>query len=261
MAAHTPYYFDAHYYSTVKLAQLAAANAKDKNDEARTSSSLAQAFEAGGMTPQSHYETYGRREGLNPNPYFNEYEYIRAKTAQLNSIGAKDSAGKAYTPENLTALLDSTNLLPVEHYERYGKYETDAKGHLINPSNVFDANAYLSAKLWDVWTSGAEVNGKEGEAVSMADLVAAMKASGMSPVTHYSLYGAEETYLYSFYAQTVPMSQRVPEDPERAVTGDAAPANYSPATPAPKDVVVPSLPPSLRTWVRSFTAPRGTLLS
>src|SRR5574344_2723585 len=78
-------YFDEAYYLKSKLAQLNSVGEKDSNGNAYTLSTLRQAIIDANMTLETHYQQYGSGEGLNPNPYFNEVEYLQAKLNQLNS--------------------------------------------------------------------------------------------------------------------------------------------------------------------------------
>lgn len=235
------YYFDETYYLNVKLAQTKATGQKDSDGKDFTVNSLKQALQKSGFTPQSHYENYGAKEGLNPNPYFNESEYLQAKLQQANSLGQTDPSGKPFTLTTLRAAITASGMTPAEHYEQFGAYESDKDGNYINPSNAFDANAYFIAKLAQVRGSGETVNGKTGNDIKVADLVNAIKGAGMSPVTHYSAYGAKEVGTSKIaLVQTVPVEQRVPNDEARDETGDFVPTNYNPATPAPKSVSKPA---------------------
>ncbi len=239
-----PYAFDQDHYLASKLAQLHSAGALDASGAEYTAETLLQAVAAGGMTPQTHYERFGRFEGLNPNAYFNENEYLSAKLKQLQSLGAKDGKGAGYTLDSLKQAITDAGLTPAEHYELYGAYETDAGGRYINPSNAFDANAYFSAKLLQMRKSGATLNSHKGAGITMDDLLSAMRDSDLSPVSHYILYGAKEAAAANLaMVQTVPMAQRVANDPGRdGITGETVPANYNPATPAPESVTAPSAP-------------------
>ena len=158
-------FFDESYYLKSKLAQLESVGEKDANGNAYTLDSLKQAISDAGMIPETHYQTYGRTEQLNPNAYFNEAEYLIAKTMQVNSI-AQDGRTN-WTVDEVKAAIEDIGLTPAEHYEVYGGHETDAKGNLINPSNAFDANAYVAAKLYQLQTSGTEEEKAEQRALAL----------------------------------------------------------------------------------------------
>jgi hypothetical protein len=229
------YCFDESYYLQSKLAQLKHADAKNAS---YTLDDLKKALQKDNLTAELHYELYGRSEGLNPNAYFNEAEYLAAKVNQLNS-----TTGQTWTVGMLKNVLQGYNLSAEEHYARYGAYETDKDGNFINPSNAFDANAYWTAKLGQVRESGENVNGKVGAFITIDDLVQSFKAAGLSPVKHYVQYGHSETGTAAApnpLVQLVPMGQRVAYDPNREkVTGEVLPGNYNANTPAPKGVANP----------------------
>ena len=106
----------------------------------------------------------------------------------------------------------------------YGGARNRRQGeNLINPSNAFDANAYVAAKLYQLQTSGTEEEKAEWAGKTAADVVAAIAENGMSPVSHYEMFGATEANAGDVpLVQTVPVAQRVENDPARAeVTGDA----------------------------------------
>lgn len=111
-------FFDESYYLKSKLAQLESVGEKDANGNAYTLDSLKQAISDAGMTPETHYQTYGRTEQLNPNAYFNEAEYLIAKTMQVNSI-AQDGRTN-WTVDEVKAAIEDIGLTPAEHYEVYG---------------------------------------------------------------------------------------------------------------------------------------------
>ena len=180
------YPFDANYYLQSKLAQLKNTGEKDANGNEYTEASLLQVLNNFELTPQQHYEQFGQFEGLNANPYFNANEYLQAKVRQLNSF---NQDGDQWTVKELSDLLTSLNLTPIEHYVRYGALETDANGNYINPSNAFDVNAYFSAKLYQLRDTGETVNGRKGPAITMDDLIGVFKGYGISPVEHYIQYG------------------------------------------------------------------------
>jgi hypothetical protein len=133
--------------------------------------------------------------------YFDAAFYLQAKANQLASLGGTDAGSRSYTARSLEALLASLGMTPEEHYEAYGAYETFADGSHISPSALFDADAYFQNKLTQLITMEPE------HGWTMPELVETMRASGMSPVTHYLRYGMEEergsgTCLYSPWDST-----------------------------------------------------------
>ena len=226
-------YFDQSYYLRTKIAQLNSINYKPSGGGAWTEEKLVQELADAGFTPLEHYLAAGRAEGLGPNAYFNEKEYLAAKANQLNSLKINGKTGWT-AEEALDAILAAGFSSPAEHYERHGAFETDAEGNYINPSNAFDANAYWSAKLLQVQRSGMAVGGKTGAAISLDDMTAVFSQSGLSPVSHYSNIGAGEANETGIaYVQTVPSGQRVPGDAYRETLGECVPANYGSNTRAP----------------------------
>lgn len=230
-------YFDESYYLKAKLAQLKGST--DANGNAWTEASLKSAISDLGMTPEMHYEAFGRGERLNPNPYFNESEYLSAKLKQLESVGDKGPNGNGWTLNSLAKAISDLGLTPAQHYEMVGAYETNANGTLINPSNAFDANAYFSAKLAQMQAKGESLGDKPASALTVAEVVAAVKAAGISPVTHYEAFGAQEAGAQGVpLVQTVPVTQRVTNDTAgRAITGENVPGNYNPASAGPAAAV------------------------
>ena len=231
--------FDEAYYLDTKLAQLRSAGITDAEGGKFTLTTLREAIADAGMTVKEHYARYGRSEGLNPNAYFNEKEYLEAKLRQLQSTEPEVD----HTMESLLSALDGADLSPLEHYARYGAYETDANGLFINPSNAFDANAYYQAKLLSLHGSDFSVNGHSGRDITMTDVLDAFRSGELSPVAHYLAYGAMEVTANGLpLVQTVPVSQRVPNDIFREALGEIVPTNYNPATPAPESVSTPQAP-------------------
>lgn len=229
------YYFDEAYYISAKLAQMASIGTPMTELELRS------AIEAASMTVQEHYEMFGRQEGLNPNVYFNEYEYLQAKTAQLNSVGEPNRYGDGpWTVEQTLQAITDVGMTPAEHYVRYGAFETDAKGNFINPSNAFDANAYYVAKLYQLQHTDPEGGW------TLENMLEAFQQAALDPIDHYVAFGADEADAAGIaFVETVPMEQRVSNDPVRDnVTGHTVPANYNHATPPPDDTGVLPLKPA-----------------
>ena len=212
------YYFDEEYYIAAKLAQLKSVNEKSPyTGEMYTREGLDRAIQEAGFTAQEHYERHGRFEGLNPNPYFNEAEYLLGKLRQLQSTETQSN----WTLAKLQDALEDANLTPLEHYERYGAFETDAEGNFINPSNDFNANYYYEQKLSLCRLDGETVNGKSGYNITLNDLTSAFEAAGLSPVNHYSQYGWYEASEHQTTLKwNVRWDDRVADDPSRELIGD-----------------------------------------
>ena len=228
-------WFDEAYYLKAKLAQLKAVGEKDGNGNDYTLTTLKKAIADNGMTPEEHYNAYGRSEGVNPNAYFNEAEYLQAKLEQLHSVNETDAHGNPYTLTTLKEAIANIGLTPAEHYELYGSHETNKDGTLINPSNAFDANAYAAAKLHQLQHGTAEERAAWADKTP-ADVMDAIRDAGMSPVTHYMTYGAAEANAGKVpMVQTVPSEQRVANDPHRDDFGQNVPSNYNAPTPAPSE--------------------------
>ena len=183
-------YFDETYYLQSKLAQLESIGQSKRPDGAPwTETNLKAIMRDQGMTPQEHYLRYGRAEGLNPNPYFNETEYLQAKTDQLNSVQELKPGANTFsvwTVADTLKAITNAGMIPAEHYERYGCYETDSMGRYIDPSNVFDTQRYWFHKLVQLDTT--DPNGDW----PMEKMLEAFKTAGLSPVSHYMHYGKDE---------------------------------------------------------------------
>ena len=220
------FYFDRNYYLNAKVAQLRHEGYKaDAEGTEYTAEILLKVLAEQGLSLRDHYLLFGRAEGLNPNPYFNESEYLAAKANQLFSLGIKNGA-EYFTPRTLLAFMLASGMTPLEHYETYGAFERDSSGRFINPSNAFDANAYYLSKLM--------LMQRADHTATLDGLVEALQLGNMTPVTHYALFGAAEaTAALSALVQTVPSGQRVINDTMREVVGDTTPSNYNPPTPAP----------------------------
>ncbi|MDL2238291.1 Ig domain-containing protein [Christensenellaceae bacterium OttesenSCG-928-K19] len=221
------YDFNESYYLQQKLAQMKAEGMLNGDVEYTEATAKALLIQQYGSV-QNHYEQQGRKEGLNPSPYFNEYEYLQAKANQMNSL--KLDGRTNWTAEDAAKSIAAVGLLPVEHYEQIGAFEKDADGSFVNPSNAFDANAYWSAKLLQLQTAEPDAGW------TLKKLLDSFQAISFSPVSHYIKAGEREAKASGIpFVQTVPMGQRVPNDPEREKWSDVVPGNYNPATPPPTD--------------------------
>ena len=197
-------FVDEDYYLEVKLKQCMATGQKDANGNDFTIDTLRQAIFDAGMTIESHYKQCGRNEGLQPNEYFNENEYLLSKLNQLNS-----TEGKTWTLAELKETIANAGMIPAEHYEKYGCIEKDGNGNYLNPSNDFDTTTYYTQKLALLQAEDPSWAGK-----SIDDVAAAIHNADMSPVSHYKDYGKAEAEVSG-----IELVGEVPED--RKVDTDA----------------------------------------
>ncbi|MBO4369058.1 MAG: hypothetical protein J5803_03035, partial [Desulfovibrio sp.] len=224
--------FNEDYYIASKLAQLAANHETDSNGTPYIATTLRQAIHKAHMTVKQHYDRYATKENTSANSYFNTQEYLNAKLAQLNST---HEGNKTWTMSMLKQALQKVGLTAESHYHKYGSFEYDADGKLINPSNAFDANAYVAAKLAQLQATDQAHWGNK----TAKDVVNAIHRCGMDIVEHYERYGAKEANAAEIaMAQTVPVVDRVANDPLRAISGENVPTNYNPSTKAPYDVKI-----------------------
>ena len=224
------------YYLTAKLKQVHAVGEKDPDGNEYTMDTLLEALDRAGLTPEEHYAAWGRVEGLNPNAWFNSVEYLYAKTNQVNSV--KQDGRSDWTVDDVLQAMNAEGMTPLEHYQRYGAYETDTNGFAINPSNSFDANGFFAAKLSHlVATDYVSPDGVPAAQMTAADVLQIFQDNSLTPIDHYTLYGANEVNADGIaMVQTVPVAQRVTNDAFRAEIGEINPTNYNPASPALKGV-------------------------
>ncbi|QCQ21338.1 beta strand repeat-containing protein [Desulfoglaeba alkanexedens] len=186
--------FDEAYYLEAKLAALQADPEYADEWANKTTDDLETFMADLGLTPETHYNLYGWKEGLNPNEYFDQNEYKLAKAKQMVDDGLYDSMQDA-----LDAFEEAWAQDPYQHYLQYGAEEG------INPSNDFDASAYLEAKLADLQADPQYAEEWAGKTV--ADVQAAIEASGLTPLTHYLAFGKDE----GLTAPEVPVDEQVDE--------------------------------------------------
>ncbi len=126
-----------------------------------------------GFTPESHYATWGHREGLSPNPYFDPAEYVQAKAVDMRKKWGYPNV------ETARAIFKSSwDKDPYLHYIFWGA------GEGINPSNNFDEGLYLTDLLawmqsYGIWTQR-----------TVDDLRTYLSHQGMTVIDHYLNHGA-----------------------------------------------------------------------
>lgn len=172
----TPEWFDDDYYFAAKLAAMKSQN------PAYTAEQLSTAFRASGFVGDEglyrHFTAWGQQEELSPNSLFDSGQYYIAKTAQFY--------GKQSVSENevqtVKGLIHNAGMNAWSHYTAYGAAEG------VDPSNNFDSDAYLTAKL-------AQVRQAESPGMTMQGLNAALAACGLTPLSHFLCYGKDEGFI------------------------------------------------------------------
>ena len=212
-----PKWFDKNHYAMTKLASLRA------NDFTTTAARMEAAFAASGFIGDEgllrHFLAYGHKEDLSPNLLFDAEQYYIAKTSQV--YGKKIvNHGEVQSIKNA---IHNAGMSAWTHYERYGAVEG------IDPSNNFNSEKYLSAKL-------AHVRQVEGPNYTMDNLKAAIASGGMTPLTHFLLYGQGEGFIQDQTQLAVNTPISVTNDPPPVVTPE------QPVIPQPP-VTNPTAPP------------------
>src|SRR5690606_21817972 len=127
-----PEWFNEQYYLETKLAQLQASGSTDFT----TADQVREAIEGAGLTAYEHFNNFSLQEGTSPSPYFNTYEYLRGKVAQLNAVPGGPTGWDV--EKVMTAFKAAGFTSAWDHFNAFGMDED------INPSNGFDMSAYLN---------------------------------------------------------------------------------------------------------------------
>jgi len=174
-----PAWFDEYAYLSSKLNQLTASG----ETKYTTVNQVKTAILAAGFTSTyQHFAAYSLAERTNPNDYFNTNEYLAAKAVQL---------GGTWTAEKVALAIQNAGYSNAyEHFLQWGWKEG------VNPSNAFDVSNYLESKAAQ---SGLTVE----------QVTAAMTAAGLDPISHYLLYGKNETGVT---VTAVPTAEQVAAD-------------------------------------------------
>lgn len=188
--------FDKTYYLNAKLAQLE--DTPETSDEwaGKSADALDDALRNDyGLTAEEHYQQYGFQEGLAPNAFFDPQQYIQAKATSLFNDDTRDYTSIDAAAE---AFVDVWNGNVYQHYLQYGADEG------INPSQAFDASAYLEEKLVALQIAG------ETQYQSVGDVRAAFDAAGLTPLGHFIEYGREEGLSAPEVAPDLPETDPTP---------------------------------------------------
>lgn len=188
----TPAFFDYETYMTNKLAQVQNADPAAGWTMSKLMDSFAQNGFVGADGAYAHFVQFGSAEEVAPNADFNANEYYAAKAAQF--YGVEPKAVTEFQIANVKQIITSNGMNAWTHYQQFGSAEG------VNPSNAFDADAYLAAKavaMGDGWTAE-----KVAEAI---------KGNGMTVLEHYLQYaGTGENEVAKGATYPVPDDQKVP---------------------------------------------------
>ena len=218
-------FFDESYYLRSKLTSL---KANDSRYVSWSAEQMKQSIENSGKSLEEDFNENSASEGTSPNSYFNTNEYLAAKARQMNSIHKDERTD--WTAEQVAEEFKKEGVSAYEYYHEKGSFETDINGNLVNPSNAFDANGYVQAKLAQLQILDSAQYGS----MNAMDVVAAIKQAGMDLVSHFAYYGAKEASRDNVpMVQTVSVSDRVVNDSLRSAMGENVPGNYNAPSKAP----------------------------
>ena len=202
-----PTWFDYEFYMGAKLAQM------QKADPAGnwTTGKLVDAFAQNGFFGEDgayeHFVQFGANEDVAPNADFNASEYYAAKAAQF--YGVEPSAVTELQIANVKAIIAENGMNAWTHYVQYGSDEG------VNPSNAFDADAYLDAKTAALVAAGEKQ--PDGSEWTPEAVQKAISDAGMTVLEHYLQYaGTGEGEVAQGVTFPVPDDQKVPAE----VTGN-----------------------------------------
>ena len=198
-----PTWFDYEFYMGAKLAQM------QKADPAGnwTTGKLVDAFAQNGFLGEDgayeHFVQFGANEDVAPNADFNASEYYAAKAAQF--YGVEPSAVTELQIANVKAIIAENGMNAWTHYVQYGSDEG------VNPSNAFDADAYLDAKTAALVAAGEKQ--PDGSEWTPEAVQKAISDAGMTVLEHYLQYaGTGEGEVAQGVTFPVPDDQKVPSN-------------------------------------------------
>lgn len=147
-----------------------------------TPEQVSEAFAQAGITASQHFLMYGYDEGLAPNGYFNADQYATSKAAAAGiTVDEFKAAWKAAS--------GSDNLYL--HYVDYGAFEEG-----VSPSDGFDDAKYYQSKA-------DQLTATTGTTWTAAQVEASIKEAGLNAISHYQLYGKDESLSYTPTSQGI----------------------------------------------------------
>ena len=176
--------FDTDTYMANKLAQL---NRTQEGGKSWTMADVQKAFAENNLTPEQHYQLYGKSEGVSPekanSSTFNTDTYLQNKTNQLNQI--KQDGRSNWTVADTRNAIAENGMTAQEHAKRYGNNE-GVLGY--GDYTGFNTAAYLQNKTDQL--NQIKQGGRSNWTVE--DTKKAIAENGMSPLEHYINYGLSE---------------------------------------------------------------------
>ena len=143
---------------------------------------LRDAFIKAGYNPDStdymlaHFVNHGNGENVSPNSLFDPGQYLAAKAAQYYKVA--NATGNQI--KSVQTMIEQAGMTLWDHYNMHGWAESGG----IDPSIKFDSSQYLEDKLAQMQVTNP--------GYTMPQLIAAFKAAGLSPLTHFFNHGAAE---------------------------------------------------------------------
>lgn len=107
---------------------------------------------------------------------FDKDFYLQQKLTQLQQA---EGGAEFETRADVEAAFEASGLTAEQHYVQFGAAED------LNPNANFDTNVYLNQKLAQLQEAGEDFS-------STADVLEAIQAAGLSPLSHYNQFGAFE---------------------------------------------------------------------
>lgn len=174
----TSAWFDYNGYMANKLVQLQKADSAAGWDMVKLVKAFADAGFVGDVGAEQHFQAHGQYEDVAPNAFFNATEYYRAKAADFYKYDDPKKVSDLDAVSIQVAIKDA-GMSAWSHYEKFGSTEK------INPSNSFDTEAYMNAKL----TALNSV--KDGKQYTLTEVYEAFKAANLSALEHFMIYGGK----------------------------------------------------------------------
>lgn len=110
-------FFNATEYLEAKVRQLNSSEDEPRNDW--TLDDVVAAIQGAGMTPWTHYQQFGWKEGVNPSNSFDLNAYFESKLALLQ----RDDPEGGWTLDSVKAAFAEVGVDPVTHYALVGETE------------------------------------------------------------------------------------------------------------------------------------------